>query len=62
MSESSQHILLKENAKDRFINLGYNLISFDKLSVGGYRPDIILENDFEYVGSVFESIPIGDRP
>ena len=47
MSESKQHNMLKYEAKERFQNLGYELISFDKLTVNGYRPDIILENDEE---------------
>ncbi len=47
MVESKQHLLLKTTAKDRFINSGYELVSFDQVTVHGYKPDIILENDYE---------------
>ncbi len=47
MSESVQHKLIKEKARDTFLRLGYTLKSFDREIVNGYKPDLILENDYE---------------
>jgi len=47
MGESKQHKMLKNETKEHFQNKGYNLISFDREIVDGYRPDIILENEEE---------------
>lgn len=47
MPESQQHKLLKKKAMDTFLKLGYELVSFDRETVEGYRPDLILENKRE---------------
>ena len=47
MPESQQHKLLKKKARDTFLKIGYDLVSFDEETVEGYRPDIILENERE---------------
>lgn len=43
------HLQLIKKAEKSFIQLGYDLISLDKVKVAGYRPDLIFENKEEFL-------------
>ena len=47
MTESKQHLAIKNNTVNTFLDLGYSLISLDEITVDHYKPDLILENDYE---------------